>query len=463
VPETSSWRHHLVQAQIARSRALREYLRVLRGQEFSTDLPLGLIEFFDSANDGFLERLVSLLDDPDFESLSDEAAEVHLVRYSVLYKFLFRITGDLEHFEGSRTIVEFSGPLQRFLVPGFSEVRLILHALPEVNYSWADLVGALTLIARELDVPIEKGPPAPQVWSLGFPGLQHGQTLMHTLLSHEVGHGVVRETSMVRPLSRCVKIESKRLSAALSGLTLPKELRSSMRQSLRRHINSVLGDWLEELACDVIGYELTGPAFLIASIHFHPVLSELDSPSAHYPSVRLRLALLFHLLKADLNCPPDSVCSIKTYKNAFFEEDTAAFLNAWDERVLLNKPVYGNSPLDIASEGIEGAFQDLVKVIQDKTRNLQRYNFMAHREHIGQLLERFKLLVPPNELDNPAGEADPGCILNAGWISYLSHVESLGIQLGWDEWKTRAKIEELVAKGLELHEVQRRWSEVSDG
>lgn len=70
-------------------------------------------------------------------------------------------------------------------------------------------------------------------------------------------------------------------------------------------------------------------------------------------------------------------------------------------------------------------------------------------------------MVPPNELDDPPGDADPGCILNAGWISYLSHVETLGAQLGWDEWRTRAKIGELVAKGLELHEVQRRWNEVS--
>ena len=455
--EPVSWRQHLIQAQAARSRAFREYLTVLRGQEFSSDLPVELIEFFDSVNDGILERLDSLVIDQDFESLSDEAAEVHLVRYSDLYRFLYRITADLEHFESSRTIVEYSGPLQRFLVPGFDNVRLILHALPEVNYSWADLVGPLTLIARELDVPIEKGPPAPQVWSLGFPGLQHGQTLMHTLLSHELGHGIVQSTSMARPLRRIIKIDNKRLTAAIG--TVPKGLPIDiLRRSLRRYINSVLGDWLEELACDVIGYELTGPAFLFASIHFLPVLSPLDSPSTQYPPVRLRLLLLFHLLKRDFNCPTDEVCA----NEMFVEEDAAAFLREWDKRILLDRPAYGSDPLDIASEAIEGAFQDLVRVIRDKTQGLEKYSFMAHREHIGQLLERLKLLVPPNELDDPPGQADPGCILNAGWISYLSHIEPLRLQLGWDEWKTRAKIEELVAKGLELHEVQRRWLEVSD-
>ena len=76
--EPVSWRQHLIQAQAARSRAFREYLTVLRGQEFSSDLPVELIEFFDSVNDGILERLDSLVIDQDFESLSDEAAEVHL-------------------------------------------------------------------------------------------------------------------------------------------------------------------------------------------------------------------------------------------------------------------------------------------------------------------------------------------------------------------------------------------------
>ena len=105
-----SWREHLIQAQTARSRAFKEYLTLLRGQEFSSELPVELIAFFDSVNDGILRALNSLSSDPDFQSLDDDAAEVHLVRYSGLYRFLFRITADLEHVETSRTIVEFSGP-----------------------------------------------------------------------------------------------------------------------------------------------------------------------------------------------------------------------------------------------------------------------------------------------------------------------------------------------------------------
>lgn len=241
-----SWREHLIQAQTARSRAFKEYLTLLRGQEFSSELPVELIAFFDSVNDGILNGLNSLSSDLDFQDISDAAAEVHLVRYSVLYQFLFRITADLEHVETSRTIVEFSGPLHRLILPQFKDVRLILHALPEVNYSWADLVTPLLEIAHLLEIPIDQAPPARQVWSLGFPGLQPGQTLMHTLLCHEVGHGVVQSTSLVRSLRRRVRIDNKRITTGLASA--PSALRRQLRPSLRRYINAVLSDAIRRFA-----------------------------------------------------------------------------------------------------------------------------------------------------------------------------------------------------------------------
>lgn len=370
MPQMDSWREHLIQAQTARSRAFNEYLTLLRGQEFSSELPLQLIAFFDSVNDGILDRLNSLSSDLDFQSLSDGAAEVHLVRYSVLYQFLFKITADLEHVETSRTIVEFSGPLHRMVIPQFGDVRLVLHALPEINYSWTDLVTPLRAIARELDIPIAKDPPARQVWSLGFPGLQSGQTLMHALLCHEVGHGVVQSTSLVRSLRRRVKIDNKQIDAILASA--PEILpRQALRRPLRRYINAVLTDWLEELACDVIGYELVGPAFLLASIHFLPVLSELDSSSAGYPSVRLRLSLLFKLLKADLRCNTNEVCDHAAYKEAFFEDRTASFLKEWDERISADAGPHSDDPIAIFSEAIERSFQDLLIIIRKKRRGLK--------------------------------------------------------------------------------------------
>ena len=189
------WRHHLIRSEIARSRAFGDYVAALRGREFSSALPLDLINFFNAVNDGIMSRLTGLLTDEEFSDLSDEAAEIHLVRHSVLYRYLYMITSILEYVEASRTIIEFTAPLQRLVAPKDRRLRVLLYALPEVNYSWEDLVGRLTQLARQLEIPISVSPPAPAVWAIGFPGLQPGQTLTHSLLAHELGHGLVQPQS----------------------------------------------------------------------------------------------------------------------------------------------------------------------------------------------------------------------------------------------------------------------------
>jgi hypothetical protein len=166
----AGWRRDLIRSQIARSIAFERYLADLRAHEFSSKLPQQLIPFFSSINKGITAKLQVLLRDPDFAALPDEAAESHLVRYSDLYRYLYRVTSILEYVETSRTILEFGVPLQRVVTAHKSSALVLLHALPEVNYSWEDLVGRLVQIATQLEINIDANPPAHAVWAIGFPG-----------------------------------------------------------------------------------------------------------------------------------------------------------------------------------------------------------------------------------------------------------------------------------------------------
>jgi len=459
--QSGGWRDHLIRAQIARSRAFKDYLTALRAREFSSDLPRELLSFYDAVNDGIVAKLQDLRGDLLFRDFGDDAAEVHLVRYSELYQFLYSVTSDLEHVEASRTIVEFSPLLHRLALPHSKDLRLVLHALPEVNYSWADPVSLLRDIARQLEISVDESPPSRNVWSIGFPGLQPGQTLVHTLLSHELGHGIVHSESSLGSLRAQVRISAERIKALVQGVP-PGVPRAPVRRFLRRYLNRVLGKWVDEIACDVIGYTLTGPAFLFASIHFLPALAALDSASQEYPSIRLRLSLLFRLLKAELGYSPREVCTDAQYEQWFIKEGAARFLGEWDRHINADAPPYGDNPHDIVAEAIDQSFEALLQAIGSKVQRLRRYRFTDHRDQVRQLVGRLDFSVPPNELDQPPrAVADAVCIMNAGWIAYLSLVEPLSSEHGWDEWTTRSRIEEWVAKALELQEVQRRWDEVS--
>jgi hypothetical protein len=166
------------------------------------------------------------------------------------------------------------------------------------------------------------------------------------------------------------------------------------------------------------------------------------------------------LLKGDIGRPDREVCDEGEYSDWFLEHEAAAFLNQWDQHVNSGAPAYSNDPYSVVAEAIDRAFGELVSVVRDKA-GVRKYHFTDHKEQIRQLVSRLGLSVPPNELDTPPGiVAEPACILNAGWIGYLSLIGRLCEAHGWDEWKARAKIEEWVAKGLELQEVQRRWTEL---
>jgi hypothetical protein len=279
---------------------------------------------------------------------------------------------------------------------------------------------------------------------------------VHTLLFHELGHGISQSEGLALSLRALVTPDPEKINEVLRGLALPNNVPvEEIRQEVGRIIQSILLDWLEEIACDLIGYELAGPAFLFAAISFLPSLTPIDLESEDYPPVRLRLHLLFRLL--DENLAVSDSNREKVYKERFPGE-SGELLVGWEERTR-NLPA-GHPLYDACIAAVTGAFEAIAAAVTDKLGRDMVFNVADHLTAIDGLVQRLALGVPPDEVD-PGRPADPACILNSGWLAYFSLGPRIADYFNWELNEALLRIDDWIAKALELEEVLRRWQELA--
>ena len=95
----------------------------------------------------------------------------------------------------------------------------------------------------------------------------------------------------------------------------------------------------------------------------------------------------------------------------------------------------------------------------------RRYKPVSFKKDVPSLCENLANGIPPNEImdDWATGQsriAEAEAILNAGWVYLISgddrYAKLLGVS---DQWTVTNKLFDLVSKGLEYAEIQRRWGQ----
>ncbi|GAI53048.1 unnamed protein product, partial [marine sediment metagenome] len=82
---------------------------------------------------------------------------------------------------------------------------------------------------------------------------------------------------------------------------------------------------------------------------------------------------------------------------------------------------------------------------------------------VSSLYENLANGIPPNEITDDWATGQPRiteaeAILNAGWVYLISRDDRYAKLLGVDDqWTVTNKLFDLVSKGLEYAEMQRRW------
>ncbi len=223
-----------------------------------------------------------------------------------------------------------------------------------------------------------------------------------------------------------------------------------LKSLVTRQTNIIAKKWVKELTCDAIGYSLFGPAYLFAALDFLTLTQAFDDDLQTHPPNRMRFRLLYDMLDNDAE---------------FFKilnPKVLSFLMSWKE-VTLKIPVqFTNNITKLAGNAIMDIYKQIIKEATSAVGQDGLYSASKNVSELRKLIERANAQVLPNEsiINGTAVEAKFPSILNAGWIVYLGGLEDLQVKLDIESWDSKVKFNELIARAIELNEVQRRWNEI---
>lgn len=172
----------------------------------------------------------------------------------------------------------------------------VIHLHGAYMYSTQRLIDRWELLNRELGVAWSE-PVEPIIFNL--PGLDFGNALFSPILAHEVGHSVIQRADLVAEVSSRLDVPSVESLKAVLASTDP-----AVDDALVQ-----FASWAEELLCDAIATELTGPSLLFAAAVFLPASSAgIAGPYHPDPSQRIKLTLsqlgaLGWMPKLESECP----------------------------------------------------------------------------------------------------------------------------------------------------------------
>lgn len=448
-----AWRSHVIQAQVDRCLAFEDHIVRLRRREYASELPPIILDFLEKASGHVRRRLRHLLREPEFTVLSDSEAQTEIGRYLDFYQGMYLAASLVERVGAGDGLVELYMPLRRILTRALGEeTDLLLLPIPSVNYSLQPVGEGLRKVAKGVDIaPATLSMLPGSIYAVGFPGLQSAHFVGQCLLAHEVGHAMYARYKLADVLLPLVQKDEEHLGELARSIAtaMPDDMAIGevrIKALLSTAITRAVERWVKEIACDIIGYALLGPAFLMSALHFLPLWGPLDD-STEYPPNRMRLHLLFDLLD-------DSGIRYRRVR---------AFLKTWRDAVSFKKIEWG-TPLDqLAGEAIMTVSPQISRVTLEQVKDrVGVFDYRDRVDHIHALVERMRQGIPPNEVVTATGPipASFPCVMNAGWFSLLDDLGAIRREHGWSEKEAKDKMNAWVAKAVELREIQTRWQEV---
>lgn len=469
--DSTGMRDHLIGSVIEHCLAFKDHIKPFEKKQYATQYPPQLLRFLQAVNEAVIARLQDLGSRPDFKYLEEEEAEQHILRYSQLYSYLYMAASLVERGDVAHVVVELVQPLKRLMRRELKGFELILYPMPALNYNFYPLGNVLWQVITELGFAelLERLPR--QLIAIGFPGLEIERFLVHCVIAHELGHCLYVEHKLESRLLPLVKPDERRVEDIVKDLAQARveagfdiERAVAMQHTLseyfseleiRRFLTTQITDiskrWVKELTCDAIAYCLFGPAYLFSVLSFLTTAVLFDDDRGTHPPNRMRLLLLYKLLDME-----------KPEGKEVVTPEVDIILESWRSATLSREPRFTDPIRSLAGTAIMGIYQDIIDTAISAVGAIGAYSVSEHAVQLKKLMERVKLLVPPNELieNGAAQDVSFQSIINAGWLAYISHAQALAEKYQWDPWECKGRLNGLIAKAVEINEIQRRWSEV---
>ncbi len=433
--------------------AFSDHIQPLKSRQYASEFPGKLIKDLVSLNNEIKIKLDSLKVDPDFLLLNDSVAHRIINRYLILYNYLCNSVSFIEKSDVPHTIVELVQPIKRLmnLHTDVKEFELLLYPFPIVNYTFLNLGSDLTDVKKELGIPNNKVIFSRQLITIGFPGLELGQTLSHSIIAHELGHCLYMQHNLNKKLLPVVKLSKSEVNKIFQSVSSGRPSIDEI-SGITKAINTINEKWVKELTCDAIGYSLFGPAFLFAAIELLPIMHpSFDYDVGTHPTTRMRLLLLYKMFEEESEFIKIINPKVKSH------------LDKWRKITRSQRPRFSLLITVLAGPAIIKIYDNIIKEAKAAVIESKIYSASRHSEEIKELVKRAKNFVLPNEYikNGKSKVVAMQSIFNAGWLVYYSELDKLQAKFGLDSWTCKRKFNEIIARAIELNEIQKRWKEVS--
>lgn len=349
----------------------------------------------------------------------------------------------------------------------FPNAKLLVAPWAETNYSIADIVPSFKQLASGPLSPaaqqrLEQHLPG-ALYVIQFPRIARENVLNHAVFGHEFGHPIAdefiakheKETAYgTRLQSALKKVQAHPIvDAALQKLSSPLE-KGKYLSGISEHVSTIHRRGLQELLSDAIAVEIFGPSagFAFMDLLLQGPLDSAPRAPQFYPPSRYRLRWILSRLSDNghikalraLQLKPELAEVSDTLQKTLDYLETATA----DQTDLANLK---NDPLvDAAYEWLEQTLADALPDAKDRTKAFP-YPPDKIEQEVPGLLERMRLLVPPNELGRGADVSvvDWRSSLVSSWLYILNET----LQPATDQKEKQKKlltIQNLALKGAEL-------------
>jgi hypothetical protein len=450
-----------------RGRALRLAVSAFRAHAHSSPATIKVAAAIEAALDGLDAFLSSFSADPDTDLLTEEELEARIHFATRVLPYLHQILSLVDNADLASVPVELAAPLSVEIRKHLPKADLVVVSATELNYSVVDLAPDIRSILSHL----KASPPAdfPEaLYRASIPFVEYDQALLHCMLAHEIGHPFYQtrrvheqvlpieiDEDLLRQLYGQIRLDLERRVVDGQQLTIPFD-ELSFQSFVTARVNEMIPNWVEEIASDLFGLTVFGPAYLYAFVYFVSSFQLLDDGSRTHPPARIRLRALFGLLDGLFPSGEQA---------ALFSAPTYGFLEAW--RQIAMRPLSPGSLFEhVALDTIEkqGVLDRLRTAITGSVDDEHVYTKTRYQEDLRKLLPLIDAHIPPVESIDKSGDQsgfDTVSIFNAAWERLLGGLADLRSALPEaqqsSDFEVRRSYNRFILKSLELSDVVRMW------
>jgi len=458
-----------------RSKALSEELKRLHSQDYPPTGPQQLIKLAIRTNKRISEDLSAMLADQTVvAAIPSREVEINLRAKTSLLAYLHLLMQYVEGAEIHHSPSTLVFPLRRIFRKHFAvrDFDFIVRVSRMYNYSMRPLTeGIQQVFAGAGYSSLLDGFPS-QFFVIDCPVSEKRNVPIHCAFAHEIGHTLYKRYALADTLLTSALVDESELEQLITTYaSQPIETRDGETEvtagdiiqkwridhAVRSRLQTrIIPQWVEELTADALALCLFGPAYFFAFVYFVGPFASMDNSSDSHPPDRMRIAFMCNMLSSQ----DDGLGYNKVLK-----ETTRDYIEQWKAYASqLSTPTPTSEiPLhDIVTCAIEPVLRKIM-IETKRVIGRRRYTPKSFQRDVPLLCDNLANGIPPNEImdDWVTGQpriVEAEAILNAGWVYLISrdnrYAELLGVS---DQWTVTNKLFDLVSKGLEYAEIQRRW------